>query len=78
MSTIRDSVMTVIGAVLKVPAASLNERSSPDDVDGWDSLQHLQIILALEEEFGVRFQPDEIDYLQTAGALITAVSERMK
>jgi acyl carrier protein len=78
MSTARDRVLTVIAAVLKLPAATLNERSSPDDVAVWDSLQHLQIILALEEEFDVRFQPEEIDGLQTAGGLIAAVAERMK
>jgi acyl carrier protein len=77
-ATPRDRVLGVIAAVLRIPASTLDERSSPDDVSAWDSLQHLQIILALEEEFGVRFQPEEIDHLQTAGGLIAAVSERMK
>ena len=72
----RDRVIAVIAAVLKLPASALDDRSSPDDVSSWDSLQHLQIILALEEEFALQFAPDDIDRLQTVGMLIAAVSER--
>ena len=74
----RDRVIAVIAAVLKLPASALNDRSSPDDVPSWDSLQHLQIILALEEEFGLQFAPDDIDHLQTVGMLIAAVGERAR
>jgi acyl carrier protein len=72
----RDRVIAVIAAVLKLPASAITDSSSPDDVATWDSVQHLQIILALEEEFGLQFEPDDIDSLQTVGLLIAAVSER--
>jgi acyl carrier protein len=75
MST-RDRAIEVIAAVLKLPASALNDRSSPDDVASWDSLHHLQIILALEEEFAVQFAPDDIDHLQTVGMLVAAVTEQ--
>lgn len=74
----RDRVVAVIAAVLKLPASALNDQSSPDDIASWDSLQHLQIILALEEEFGLQFAPDDIDHLQTVGMLVAAVSEQAR
>ena len=47
-------------------------------MSAWDSLQHLQIILALEEEFGLQFAPDDIDHLQTVGLLVAAINERIR
>lgn len=74
----RDRVIAVIAAVLKLPPSALNDQSSPDDIAAWDSLQHLQIILALEEEFGLQFPADDIDHLQTVGMLVAAVSEQTR
>lgn len=70
-------VIAVIAAVLKVPESALTAQSSPDDVDSWDSMHHLQIIMALEEEFGAQFRAEEIDGLQTVGALTMALRERL-
>ena len=74
--SVAERVRAIVAAVLKVPAATLTERSSPDDLPGWDSMHHLQIILALEEEFQLQFAADEIDGLQTVGALSAAITER--
>jgi len=35
--------------------------ASPDTIDGWDSLAHMNMVLALEEEFGVVFTDEEIE-----------------
>jgi acyl carrier protein len=75
MSAALDRVTAIAAAVLKVPAASLQPASSPDDVATWDSVHHLQIILAVEEAFGLRFAAHEIDRLQTIGALADAVEK---
>jgi len=48
----------VMAAVLKVPADEIGEESSMDTIASWDSLQHMNLVLALEEEFGVSV-PDE-------------------
>ena len=48
----------VMAAVLRVPAESIGPDSSMDTVPGWDSLRHLTLVLALEDEFGVQV-PDE-------------------
>lgn len=40
-----------------------------DDVDGWDSLTHLQLVLALEEKFKVRLRTEHIADAATLGAL---------
>ncbi len=49
---------SVIAAVLGVPVASIGPDSSQDTIEAWDSLKHMNLVLALEQEFGVSV-PDE-------------------
>lgn len=48
---------------------SLSERpaddASPSTVDTWDSLRHMNLIVALEDEFGIGFDDDDLDHLVT-------------
>lgn len=76
MINLRERAVTVIASVLRVPAAALTDHSSPDDVGTWDSMKHLQILLAVEEEFGIQLPADAADTLQTVGAIVSAIGER--
>jgi acyl carrier protein len=48
----------VIGSVIGVPAESIDDDTNADTVEDWSSLTQMNLILALEEEFGVEI-PDE-------------------
>ncbi|MEQ8711273.1 MAG: acyl carrier protein [Rhodospirillales bacterium] len=48
-----------------------------DDVDGWDSLNHVRLIIAVERAFSIRFSTREISGLKNVGDL-TAVVEKKK
>lgn len=69
-------VYSVVSRILNVPLRSIDDSSSPDSLKTWDSLHHLQIVLALEEEFGVQFSVDEIGALQSVGTIIAILQER--
>ena len=62
----------VMGTVLKVDPATLGPDSSSDTIPSWDSLKHMNLVLALEEEFGVSI-PDEEAANITSYALIKIV-----
>jgi acyl carrier protein len=49
----------IMGTILKVDPGVLGPSSSSDTIDTWDSLKHMNLILALEEEFGVSIPDDE-------------------
>src|SRR5687767_12413456 len=49
----------VMSAVLRVPAEEIHAGSSMDTIDTWDSLAHMNLVLAIEEEFGVSIPDDE-------------------
>jgi acyl carrier protein len=53
-----DALKQVMATMLKVDASTINEDSSMDNMPSWDSLRHMNLVLALEEEFKVTI-PDE-------------------
>jgi acyl carrier protein len=60
MNIIRSQILSVMSAVLEVPVEELNEDSSSDTVGNWDSLKHLNLILALEDEFEISIPDEEV------------------
>ena len=50
--------------------------SSPETVESWDSVQHLNLILAVEEEYGCQFSPEEMDGAKTVGQIAGMISAR--
>ena len=59
----------VIEAVLGIDASKLSDSDSPQTIPQWDSVTHLQLLLALEGEFGVQFSPEEMAQLSTIGRI---------
>jgi acyl carrier protein len=47
------------------------------DVAGWDSFRQIDIILTVEEDFGVKFHPRELDALQSIGDLARAIHKKI-
>ena len=52
-------VFKIVSQVMGIPVEEVNEDSSPDTISQWDSLQHMNLILALEEEFKIQFTGDQ-------------------
>ena len=69
-----DAIKEVMAQVLQVDAKSIDEGTSTDSVERWDSLRHMQLILALEDEFGIEFPDEMIPDLLNYAALEAAVS----
>ena len=51
------------------PGLDLRDDLTARDVDGWDSLNHVNLMILIEEEFGVRFTTGEVSALQDVGEL---------
>ena len=49
----------VISNVLGVSIDEINDNSSPDSIDKWDSLSHLNLVMAIEAEFDVELTPED-------------------
>lgn len=67
-------VLEVASDVFGVAPSSLSAASSPDTVENWDSVQHLNLVLALEARFGVQINPEDIEKMKSLGAIEQVVA----
>ena len=54
----------------------LKPELSAKDVQGWDSFKQIEIIMATEEKFGIKFTTRELDSLQNVGDLVRVVTAK--
>lgn len=68
-------VVALVARELGVPAAAVSATSTSADIEGWDSLGHLQICMALEAEFGVEVELDVVPDLDSVPSIVELVSK---
>lgn len=71
-----DSLIQVFADVLEIDPAVLNDDSSPDNVQGWDSLSAMKLVAAIEEKFNVRLSTREIMKMSTIGRARKALQNK--
>lgn len=55
-----EKLRQIMSQIFKVPIEEISEDASPDTIENWDSLQHMNLVLALEEAFHITFSSEEI------------------
>jgi acyl carrier protein len=66
-------VKQVTSDLFFVPVEAIDEDSSSETIEQWDSLQHLNLVLALEEVFAVELTPEDIEQMRTIGAIANLI-----
>ena len=56
-----EAIKRVMADVLDIDVGSIREDSSAENIPNWDSANHIQLVLALEEEFSISFDVTEIE-----------------
>ena len=57
---------------------SVNENTTSADIEDWDSLEHINLIAAVENEFGLRFKMREVSGMKNVGERLAIIAERGK
>jgi acyl carrier protein len=55
----------------------LTPQTTADDIEGWDSFNHISVIVAVETRFGVKMSTAEIETLANVGALVSAIQRKL-
>jgi len=71
-----DRVRHILGVALEMPEQQISESLSAEDASNWDSIRHLNLVMALEEAFGVSFSSDELGRLTSYRAIADALAQR--
>ncbi|WP_295211035.1 acyl carrier protein [Ruminococcus sp.] len=56
----------------------VDENTTADDIEDWDSIEHITLIGAVEDEFGMRFKMGEVSGMQDVGEMISIIKARGK
>ena len=59
-------------------SVTLTDASTADDVDGWDSLTNIQLVVEIEKQFDVRFSSEEITTWKNVGDMIDCILQKSK
>lgn len=71
-----DRLYRTISQVLNVECGALSEESSPDTIGNWDSLNHLNLVMAIESEFGVSLSADDVLDMRNVALIRAILRER--
>lgn len=56
----------------------IGEETTADDIEGWDSLTHVQLVVAVQDEFDIIFSIAEISSLKNVGDFIRLIDKKTK
>ena len=60
----------IFAEVFDNQALTVDDNTVAQDIDGWDSLTHMELVAAIEEEFGIEFEMKELQELSNVGRLV--------
>mgnify|MGYP003422566676 CR=1 FL=1 len=64
--------------VLDDDSIVINDRTTSNDIEEWDSIEHINLIGAVEDEFSMRFKMKEVSGMKNVGEMVDIICERGK
>jgi acyl carrier protein len=71
-------VRDIIADVLDNPGLQLARDTTAEDVETWDSFNHINIVVAVEAHFGIKIHTAEVEQLRNVGELVELVEKKLK
>jgi acyl carrier protein len=72
-----ERVKGLVADVFNIPKEQVTLQTSPNTIDTWDSLKHLDLILALEQEFALQISPDEMAEMNSVEIIAKVIEEKL-
>ena len=77
MERVLNEVENIFRDILDEELLNLTRDTTANDVDGWDSLAHIQLIVAIEKHFKVKFSSKEILSWKNVGELLDSLQDKV-
>ena len=76
-SDIETRLKTVLSQLLSISIEAINDDLSPDTIDTWDSVTHMNLVMALEEEFRIQFTEVQIVEMMNYALIRNILKEQL-
>lgn len=76
MNSIENDLTEVFRDVFENPSIEIRSETTAGDIANWDSLMHVQLMVAVERKFGIRFAAGEIEKLQNVGEMMKLIASK--
>jgi acyl carrier protein len=73
-----ENLEEIIKDVFLNDALRIDLKTTAKDVPGWDSFKMIQVVLAVEERFGISMETRDIDRLKSVGDLVTRICDKLQ
>lgn len=74
---ILEQIQPIFRDILDNEELVLTRESKADNVEGWDSLAHVHIVMAVGKHFGVRFGLDDLQSMKNVGDMCDLISRKL-
>jgi acyl carrier protein len=73
----QEKLLNIFREVFNDPELVVNENTTAAEVRGWDSFNHMNLIMTIEEEFSVSFSTKEIGQMTRVGDLVQLLQQKL-
>jgi acyl carrier protein len=74
---VNDKLRQIVAELFELEPAAVDDTLTPEDVELWDSLNHLRLVSAVEEEFQIKLSMKEIEAIRSLAMLRALVEQRV-
>ena len=72
-----ERVNKVFQTVFDDETISVNENTTSNDIEDWDSLEHISLIVAIEQELNIKFSMGEVSNMKNVGEMVNIITSKM-
>ncbi len=74
---IMDKVNEIFRDVFDDDSLVIVDSTNSDDIEDWDSLEHISLIISMEKEFDLKFDIKEVNKLENVGQMVDMIKEKL-
>ena len=78
MKDYTDLIKKIMSIIFDEDIVNISDDAEPLEIDQWDSINHLQLIVALEEEFEIKFSDDELTELLNLPLINNIIQQKLQ
>lgn len=74
---IMNRLTNVFRSVFDDEEINISDKTTADDIDDWDSLEHINLLVAVEQEFNIKFNMNDVGNMKNVGDMVNIIISRM-